>query len=416
MAREDASGGSCGVASGAGRGPLYAARASVRDSVASLRDGVTTSWITPVQADLKKLQESVAGLEGGTVLERQPNFEAKARDVRSNARSIAARSNEFGASTAAEMKALATTVSIKPGKPGFSCYDPTLAQRLNQAAAQAGQPAVLKLREASFDEGPAGVANAVKRLWSNIGAGIVSIPTLFGAAEDPALAGDSAPITGRDLIALLATLGIDIGLFVLTVLNPAPFQPRQLRLDANIRDQVTRAIDTAIRRAPGADMEWVRRHFIHHNRSSYLIIPNLFSCEPTGDESEKAMAMNHLAGVLDDLDLVKWPNKEELEALREEEGVYSQTDMTNIRKKRLADLEQDDTIELDKEKADSIRKAEPLRNHGLFSKAERVLTITGWSQNATRDIEIFKLVDTDGLTPLLAVLNDLESKADGTSE
>ena len=60
-------------------------------------------------------------------------------------------------------------------------------------------------------------------------------------------------------------------------------------------------------------MEWVMRHFIHHNGSSYLIIPNLFSCEPTGNESEKAMAMNHWAGVLDDLDLVKWPNKEELE-------------------------------------------------------------------------------------------------------
>ena len=76
---------------------------------------------------------------------------------------------------------------------------------------------------------------------------------------------------------------------------------------------MTRAIDTVIRRAPGADMEWVMRHFIHHNGSSYLIIPNLFSCEPTGNESEKAMAMNHWAGVLDDLDLVKWPNKEELE-------------------------------------------------------------------------------------------------------
>ena len=413
MAREDSSGGSCGVASGAGRGPLYQARASVRDSVASLRDGVTANWIGPVQTDLKKLQENVAGLEGGTVLERQQNFESKARDVRSSARNIAARSNEFGASTAAEMKALATTVAIKPGKPGFSCYDPTLAQRLNQAAIQSGQPAVLKLREAAFNEGPAGVANAVKKLWTNIGSGIVAIPTLFGAAKDPALAGESAPITGRDLIALLATLGIDIGLFVLSVLNPAPFQPRTLRLDANIRDQVTRAIDTAIRRAPGADMEWVRRHFIHHNRSSYLIIPNLFSCEPTGDEAEKAMAMNHLAGVLDDLDLVKWPNEDELKALREEEGGDSLTDMTNIRKERLAKLEQDSTIELEQAKADEIRKAEPLRNHGLFSKAERVLTIAGWSRNATRDIEIFKLVDTDGLTPLLAVLNDLESKSNG---
>ena len=32
MAREEASGGSCGVTSGAGRGPLYNARSSVRDS------------------------------------------------------------------------------------------------------------------------------------------------------------------------------------------------------------------------------------------------------------------------------------------------------------------------------------------------------------------------------------------------
>ncbi len=64
---------------------------------------------------------------------------------------------------------------------------------------------------------------------------------------------------------------------------------------------------------------------------------------------------------------------------------------------------------LDKEKADRIRSAEPVRNHGLFSKAERVLTIAGWSEPARRDIEIFKLVDTDGLTPLLAVLNDLAS-------
>ena len=104
---------------------------------------------------------------------------------------------------------LATTVSIKPGKLDFSCYDPTLAHRLNQACVQAGQQAVLKLRDASFNEGSAGVVNAVERLWTKIGAGIVSIPTLFSAAEDPALAGDSAPITGRDLIALLATLGID---------------------------------------------------------------------------------------------------------------------------------------------------------------------------------------------------------------
>ena len=55
---------------------------------------------------------------------------------------------------------------------------------------------------------------------------------------------------------------------------------------------------------------------------------------------------------------------------------------------------------------DVVRAAKPLRNHGLFSKAERALQIAGWSERARNDIEIFRLVDTEGLTPLLMVLNE----------
>ena len=150
------------------------------------------------------------------------------------------------------MRALATTVSIKPGKPGFSCYDPTLAQRLNQAANQAAQPAVLNLREAAFNEGPAGVANAVKNLWANIGATLTDVPSWFGGKSDVTLTDERKPITGRDLIALLATLGIDLGLFVLTALNPPREPPRQMLSGAIVR-QVTAAINTAIKRAPGGE-------------------------------------------------------------------------------------------------------------------------------------------------------------------
>ena len=67
------------------------------------------------------------------------------------------------------MRALATAVAIPPNQAGFSCYDPTLAERLKQAALQAELPAELALRDAAFNEGPAGVANAVKKLWANIG-------------------------------------------------------------------------------------------------------------------------------------------------------------------------------------------------------------------------------------------------------
>src|SRR5262245_22715292 len=155
MAREETSGGSCGTPSGAGRGPLYNARRSVRDSINTLRDGVTRSWFEPLHSDIDQLKQSAAGLEGGPIEERQRAFEARASDIRGRARNIAARSNQLGRSTAAEMRAIAAAVSIAPGASGFSCYDPTLAERLRQAAAQADQPAELKLREAVFNEGPA---------------------------------------------------------------------------------------------------------------------------------------------------------------------------------------------------------------------------------------------------------------------
>jgi hypothetical protein len=169
MAREESSGGSCGTASGAGRGPLYNARRGVRDSVAGLRDGMIKGWLEPVHQDVERLRQSAGGIDAGNLAERQRQFEARAAAIRGEARNIAARSNELGKSTAAEMRALGKTVSISPGQPGFSCYDPTLSQRLTEAAAQSERPAELNLREAAFNEGPAGVANAVKKLWANLG-------------------------------------------------------------------------------------------------------------------------------------------------------------------------------------------------------------------------------------------------------
>src|SRR5262249_1786548 len=74
MSREETSGGTCGMPSGAGRGPLYNARRGVRDSITTLRDGMTRSWLEPVQADVEQLKQSAAGLGGGSVEERQRAF------------------------------------------------------------------------------------------------------------------------------------------------------------------------------------------------------------------------------------------------------------------------------------------------------------------------------------------------------
>src|SRR5690349_12496306 len=421
MTREETSGGSCGTASGAGRGPLYNARRNVRDQITSLRDGMSKSWLEPVQADVAELRQAATALGGASLEERQRNFEAKASEVRGRARNIAARSNQLGKATAAEMRALAGALAVLPGAAGFSCYDPTLAERLRQAAAQAEQPAELKLREAVFNEGPAGVANAVKNLWRNLGAYAASLATYLASGGNRTVGRTDSgePITGRDLIALLATIGIDLGLLALAIVNP-PREPPSLRPSGMLRRQINEAIDTAIARA-GVDREWVRRHFVHHNQASYLVIPNLYSCDPNdAQEAAKALAVNQLAGVLSDLELVRWPKrgaswlgrKGELERLKREESLGSDTDLTQVRQAWLKQTGGASPAAGD----DLIREAKPLRNHGLFSKAERALQIAGWSERARSDIEIFRLVDTEGLTPLLMVLNEPRQGAAAETE
>lgn len=414
MAREETSGGSCGVASGAGRGPLYNARRSVRDSVTALRDNMSKNWLEPVQADIEQLRAAASGLGGGTVEDRQKAFENAASEIRSRAKSIAARSNELGKSTATEMRALAQSVAVSPGAQGFTCHDPTLSQRLTQAADQADQPALVRLREATFNEGPAGVANAVKNLWKNIGVYGSSLISYVTRGKTSGTTEGGEPITGRDMIALLATIGIDLGLLALTMVNPPRERPA-IRPSGTLVRQINDAIQTAIARAPNADIEWVRSHFIHHNKASYLVIPNLYSCDP-GNEEEKrrALAMNQLAGVLSDLDLVRWPEgrkrwlpgtRSELQRLKDEELVASDTDLTAIRKKWAEDQNLKGTD------ADEMKERRLMRNHGLLSKAERALQIAGWSEKARSDVEIFVIEATDGLTPLLMVLSDTHGAA-----
>jgi hypothetical protein len=210
------------------------------------------------------------------------------------------------------------------------------------------------------------------------------------------------PITGRDLIALLATIGIDLGLLALAIVNPPKQRPIQFGGDQ--ARQVAGAIDTAMSRAK-VDRHWLQGHFIHHRDASYLVIPNLYAADSADpDEAAKALAMNHLAGVLTDLQLLRWPNRKEGKALREEEGVSSTTDLSEVRRK----WREEKGLEAEGLPKHSNR---PVRNHGLFSKAEHALQIAGWSEKARNDVEVFRLVDTEGLTPLLIVLNSTGGNA-----
>jgi hypothetical protein len=121
--------------------------------------------------------------------------------------------------------------------------------------------------------------------------------------------------------------------------------------------------------------------------------------------------MNQLAGVLDDLKLVRGLSTFELRRFGREEMRDSYTDLTPFRQERSED-----------EAAQGAPKpwtrwfgragwppkggGPHIRNHGLLSKAQRALDIAKWSPAAQRDVEIFRLVDSEGLTPLLTLLNE----------
>ena len=420
MAREEKSGGSCGKPSAARPRPAVQRSSSgVRDSIANAAETASSKgWIVPRPGRRQQARKhSAEHVSRGTRRSKSASraSSSRARVIRTTAKAIAARSNAFGKSTAIEMRALADAVDIRPGRRGYSCYDPTLAQRLRQAADQSEVPAVLDLREASFTEGPAGVANAVKSLWANLGTyAWAAISFVFSGGQDPGTSTSGGiPITGRDLIALLATLGIDLGLFVLTALNPplvpasrtdglsAPVSKLRLPSGAVVR-QLASAISTAVARAPGADLEWVRRHFVHHGGASYFVIPNLYSSSDDKDEELKALAINQLAGVFDDVDLVRVLTEEEFEAFGKEEERRSFTDLGRYRSEyQVSGLEGEPDAA-----SESFQVQKPIRNHGLLSKAQRALDIAGWSDQAKRDVEIFRLVDVEGLTPLLTLLNE----------
>ena len=387
-------------------------RRSVRDGVASLRDNIAKSWLGPVQADLELLRKSASGFEGASPEERQKQFEAAAATIRGSARSIASRSNELGKSLGAEMRSLADAVSVAPGQPGFSCQDTTLASRLRQAAEQASVPAQLTLREVAFNEGPAGVANAVKNLWSNLGSYVAGMFTyIFSGGTRTGGESGGTPITGRDMIALLATIGIDLGIFVLALLSPPTYppvrsdalagvRPRLHKVEFDLARELKAAFDTAIARAPGGSLEWVRRHFVHHGAKSYFVIPNLYRSEDgNNDEQQRAIAINQLAGVMNDVKLIRVVTKKELEAFGKEEERSSASSLGEHRTAWRKSIGKD-------EATGHAKDDKPIRNHGLLSKAERMLSIAGWSDIAKRDPEIYELTDTEGLTPLLALLND----------
>lgn len=121
------------------------------------------------------------------------------------------------------------------------------------------------------------------------------------------------------------------------------------------------------------------------NTAAFLVIPNLGSIPQSADgsapnrrEERRALALNQVAGVLTDAKLIRALSDSELSYARKESKQKART-------------------RLDGQEADNV---------GLIAKAHRALEMSEWSAGASDDPEIFRLVDADGLLPLLTILSE----------
>ena len=410
MEVEEASGGSCGVRSAPGRGPLWRARSTVRDGVDDLNNDIRTNWLASVEADLVGLNNQLANagsaVEGATLEARQAAFEQMASEIRGSAQEIATRSDALGDAYAQEMRQFAASLLVRPGEDGFACYDPDLAARLNEAATDASTGAEVSLRAATFSEGAAGVAAAVTRLWDNVGR---SLQSAVGMPVPPLDERDRP--TGRDLTALLAAVGVDVGLFVLAILNP-PLLGRggQTAFGRNVAnmtlpsptvsEELARAFRIAIHNVPDLSYDKVRMHFIAHRGRAYLVTPNIYRCDESDNaEVRRGIAMNQVAGVLDEYGLVR-PLSER------QRKKFWQADPRRISESKLTPSDSEEvTKEIRDAMHDEVEKAWSMGGEaGLFAKSRRAMHAAGWSGQATLNPEIWEFIGSRGLTPLLMVL------------
>lgn len=208
---EASRGGTCGIASPPGDGPLARARAETQSQIAALSASVQGEWLPTVAARLDGLGAAAGEVslaaEGAA---RRAAYERVYQETRIGARDISAEATARGRAIAAQLRAKAGQLAAPPaGGTVPYCHDPDLATALQAAADELAGPFGITVPDFRFSEGAAGVARAVEDLW-------LGLFRRAGLTDEAATGG---PLDGRSLIALMAAIGVDLALLVFGVLR-----------------------------------------------------------------------------------------------------------------------------------------------------------------------------------------------------
>lgn len=377
---EDNLGGTCGVLSDPGQGPLHSTRFALCDSLLTLNNNIQKRWIEPIAADLNVMERAVVTVIGSDqasldflnsraalpdrlgselhcpkspharsapvaspsvrnsarttigdpdlptdslenekpesmeLIERHDRFLFVNRELQRLAERINSRNRVQGQLVAAELRQWADRLSIKPGSPGFVCSDPELTVMLRNAADQASSyRAQLVVPRLPFGEGPEGVSVAILKLW-NFVQDLISYPWKLllrmdngDVSDDTMLAGENH-LSGRGIVALIATIGIDLGILILAIFKRADFRSpvrgfqwidRRARPIRQRRQALQDIIFDALTGASMMDFEILQGSLGFHEGKRLFILPSIKSSN--AEEGPRAVALNNLAGAIGEL-------------------------------------------------------------------------------------------------------------------
>jgi len=238
---EALSGGTCGVSSGGGEGPLFRARMETNQTITSLSGSLRTEWSRPLQERLDALSaelKTTSRLTDPVALQEAfQRFETTARD-------IAAEAQARGAAYATQLSAKADQLDQPPvGSEVPYCHDPDLARALRLTAQSLTFTETVRSVNWRYSGGQEGVARSIETLWASVFS--LNLP----------------PLDGRSLIALIASAAVDLALVVFAIFQSVAAAerirtPARERRDADM-DELRRQRDAAFQ---ARDAEKARAH------------------------------------------------------------------------------------------------------------------------------------------------------------
>jgi hypothetical protein len=318
-AREDQFGGTCGVPSPPGDGPLRRARFGVARDLTLLSQQMDSQWIQPVSAAISEVAEQTSTVvqraADQTTEQRTAAYNQQARIARNRASTLNGSNATFSRSFSAQISDLAAQLRVSNvNDPNFRCYDPELATTLELAAREASDPPRIFPPEFESNEGPQATREAFNRLWGFFFSGISPSRNLT----------DRKSMEDNDWIALVAAVIIDVGILFFTLIRPLPvYEDSRSRFPQSHLGAPRDIIRKRIQRSPDRYRSLFERMKFEASGRDYLASPGR-AC--VSEEKENPLVFDNALLQLRAAGLVKawrawfpgaWPWKPVVDAGRE---------------------------------------------------------------------------------------------------